>query len=100
LAAAPGVHHIRRIFRALGRCVVAHVAIGPAFFTGVGVGCGMANAIALTSEFFLQRKRASMTVITARACAFVVRTRLQYGDASHPKYFIKNISPNSGWFHW
>jgi AAHS family 4-hydroxybenzoate transporter-like MFS transporter len=33
------------------------------FLTGVGVGGGMANAIALTSEFFPERKRASMTVI-------------------------------------
>jgi MFS transporter, AAHS family, 4-hydroxybenzoate transporter len=33
------------------------------FFTGLGVGGGMANAIALTSEYFPERKRASMTAI-------------------------------------
>lgn len=33
------------------------------FLTGVGVGGGMANAIALTAEFFPERKRDSMTVV-------------------------------------
>lgn len=32
------------------------------FLTGIGVGGGMANAIALTSEYFPERKRAAMTV--------------------------------------
>lgn len=32
------------------------------FLTGLGVGGGMANAIALTSEYFPERKRAAMTV--------------------------------------
>lgn len=33
------------------------------FLTGLGVGGGMANAIALTSEFFPERNRAGMTAI-------------------------------------
>jgi MFS transporter, AAHS family, 4-hydroxybenzoate transporter len=33
------------------------------FLTGLGVGGGMANAIALTFEFFPKRKRSAMTVI-------------------------------------
>jgi len=33
------------------------------FLTGLGVGGGMANAIALTSEFFPERSRAGMTAI-------------------------------------
>jgi AAHS family 4-hydroxybenzoate transporter-like MFS transporter len=32
------------------------------FLTGIGVGGGMANAIALTSEYFPERRRAAMTV--------------------------------------
>jgi AAHS family 4-hydroxybenzoate transporter-like MFS transporter len=33
------------------------------FLTGVGIGGGMANSIAMTSEYFPERKRAGMTVI-------------------------------------
>jgi MFS transporter, AAHS family, 4-hydroxybenzoate transporter len=33
------------------------------FLTGVGIGGGMANAIAMTSEYFPERRRAAMTVI-------------------------------------
>jgi MFS transporter, AAHS family, 4-hydroxybenzoate transporter len=33
------------------------------FLTGLGIGGGMANAIALTSEYFPERRRAGMTVI-------------------------------------
>jgi AAHS family 4-hydroxybenzoate transporter-like MFS transporter len=33
------------------------------FLTGVGIGGGMANAIALTSEFFPRRSRAGMTAV-------------------------------------
>jgi MFS transporter, AAHS family, 4-hydroxybenzoate transporter len=33
------------------------------FLTGVGIGGGMANAIALTSEYFPERRRAGMTVV-------------------------------------
>jgi AAHS family 4-hydroxybenzoate transporter-like MFS transporter len=33
------------------------------FLTGLGIGGGMANAIALTSEYFPERRRAGMTVV-------------------------------------
>jgi MFS transporter, AAHS family, 4-hydroxybenzoate transporter len=58
------------------------------FFTGLGVGGAMPNAIALTSEFFSERKRAAMTVIMF--CGFAL-------GAALGGFLSAYLIPHFGW---
>jgi MFS transporter, AAHS family, 4-hydroxybenzoate transporter len=58
------------------------------FLTGLGIGGGMANAIALTSEYFPERRRAGMTVVMFLGFSF---------GASLGGFLSAYLIPHFGW---